>query len=92
MNEAPVENGFFRWVRGTGGQPQRATHWIGGVAAGVGKRFGIDPILARGIMVALCFFGGSRPCRLRPGLGTAARHPTAGSTCRRPAAAAGPAG
>lgn len=57
MNEAPVENGFFRWVRTLG--VNRSEHgWIGGVTAGIGARFGIDPILARGIMVVLALFGG----------------------------------
>lgn len=57
MNQTPVENGFFRWVRDLG--VNRSEHaWIGGVAAGVGKRFGIDPILARGILLVLCLFGG----------------------------------
>ncbi|GAA4361895.1 PspC domain-containing protein [Paeniglutamicibacter cryotolerans] len=57
MNEAPVENGFFRWVRTLG--VNRSEHgWIGGVASGIGARFGIDPVLARGIMVVLALFGG----------------------------------
>ncbi|GAA1870951.1 hypothetical protein GCM10009715_17320 [Paeniglutamicibacter psychrophenolicus] len=57
MNQTPVENGFFRWVRDLG--VNRSEHaWIGGVAAGVGNRFGIDPILARGILLVLCLFGG----------------------------------
>lgn len=57
MNEAPLENGFFRWVRTL--RVNRSEHgWMGGVASGIGARFGIDPILARGIMVVLALFGG----------------------------------
>lgn len=57
MNNAPVENPFFRWVRGLGVQ-RSSNRWIGGVAGGLGQRFGIDPILARGIVLVLAVFTG----------------------------------
>jgi phage shock protein PspC (stress-responsive transcriptional regulator) len=57
MREASMEHGFFRWVRQLGVQ-RGEDHWVGGVCAGVAQRFGISPILARGIMVALCFVAG----------------------------------
>ncbi|MFB0834069.1 PspC domain-containing protein [Arthrobacter halodurans] len=57
MNNAPVESPFFRWVRELGVH-RSEDRWIGGVAAGAGRRFGIDPILARGIVVVLAVFTG----------------------------------
>ncbi|MET1034789.1 MAG: PspC domain-containing protein [Arthrobacter sp.] len=57
MNNAPVESPFFRWVRELGVH-RSEDRWIGGVAAGLGRRFGIDPILARGIVVVLAVFTG----------------------------------
>ncbi|GER21566.1 hypothetical protein NCCP1664_00630 [Zafaria cholistanensis] len=54
----PVEHGFFRWIRGLGVQRSQE-RWIGGVAAGLGQRFGIDPLLARGLVVVLAVFTGS---------------------------------
>ncbi|MDO2935469.1 PspC domain-containing protein [Paeniglutamicibacter sulfureus] len=57
MREASMEHGFFRWVRELGLQ-RGEDHWVGGVCAGVTQRFGISPVLVRGIMVALCFVAG----------------------------------
>lgn len=57
MNESTMDNGFFRWVRELGLQ-RGEDHWVGGVASGVAQRFGISPILVRGIFVALCFVAG----------------------------------
>ena len=59
MNTAPVvEHGFFRWIRGLGVQRSQE-RWIGGVAGGLGQRFGIDPLLARGLVVVLAVFTGA---------------------------------
>ena len=63
MNTAPVEppsveHGFFRWIRGLGVQRSQE-RWIGGVAGGLGQRFGIDPLLARGLVVVLAVFSGA---------------------------------
>ncbi len=57
MNESSMDNGFFRWVRELGLQ-RGEDHWVGGVSCGVAQRFGISPILVRGIFVALCFVAG----------------------------------
>jgi phage shock protein PspC (stress-responsive transcriptional regulator) len=57
MNEASMEHGFFRWIRELGLR-RGEDHWVGGVASGVATRFGIAPILVRGIFVALCFVAG----------------------------------
>ncbi|MPV38652.1 PspC domain-containing protein [Georgenia subflava] len=49
--------GFFASMRRTGiwrGQDR----WIGGVAAGIARRLDVDPLLVRGILVVLSFFGG----------------------------------
>lgn len=57
MNDAPVENGFFRWVREL--KISRGTDsWIGGVASGIAQRFELSPILVRGIFVALTCLAG----------------------------------
>ncbi|MFJ6417554.1 PspC domain-containing protein [Paeniglutamicibacter sp. NPDC091659] len=57
MNETPVEHGFFRWVREL--EVRRGTdHWIGGVASGLAERFGLAPILVRGLFVALSCLAG----------------------------------
>jgi len=52
----PTQN-FFDWIRSQGisrGQDR----WIGGVASGVAHRFGIDPLIVRGIFVVLAIFAG----------------------------------
>jgi phage shock protein PspC (stress-responsive transcriptional regulator) len=33
--------------------------WVGGVAGGLGRHLGIDPIIVRVVFVLLCFFGGA---------------------------------
>ncbi|MGW9415038.1 PspC domain-containing protein [Arthrobacter cupressi] len=52
----PPQN-FFDWIRSQGiarGQDR----WIGGVASGVAHRFGVDPLIVRGIFVVLAIFAG----------------------------------
>ncbi|WP_197412936.1 PspC domain-containing protein [Arthrobacter sp. EpRS71] len=48
---------FFDWIRNQGVRrgPDR---WIGGVASGVAHRFGIDPLIVRGIFIVLALFAG----------------------------------
>src|SRR4029453_13407926 len=48
---APQQN-FFDWIRSQGVRrgPDR---WIGGVSSGVAHRFGIDPLIVRGIFIVL---------------------------------------
>ncbi|TNC20194.1 PspC domain-containing protein, partial [Georgenia sp. 311] len=49
--------GFFDSVRRLGiwRTPDR---WVGGVAAGIGHRYGLDPLLVRGFFVVVSLFGG----------------------------------
>ncbi len=57
MNHAPVESSFFRWLRGLGVE-RGEHHWIGGVSSGLGRRFGIDTALARGLLLVVVIFSG----------------------------------
>lgn len=57
MNHAPAENSFFRWIRGLGVQ-RGERNWIGGVSSGLGRRFGIDTALARGLVLLIVIFSG----------------------------------
>ena len=57
MNHAPVENSFFRWLRGLGVE-RGEHHWIGGVSSGLARRFGIDTALARGLLLIVVIFSG----------------------------------
>lgn len=50
------QNRFFSWMRELG--VPRQPGWIGGVAAGIGQRLGIDPIIVRGIIVVVAVLGG----------------------------------
>ncbi|MBP2264921.1 phage shock protein PspC (stress-responsive transcriptional regulator) [Pseudarthrobacter sp. PvP004] len=51
------QQNFFDWIRNQGVRrgPDR---WIGGVASGVAHRFGIDPLIVRGIFIVLALFAG----------------------------------
>lgn len=49
-------NRFFDWIRGL--DVRREPGWIGGVAAGVAARLGIDPLIVRGIIVVVAILGG----------------------------------
>lgn len=49
------DSGFFGWLRGLG--VPRTPGWIGGVAAGVANRLGIDPLIVRGVLVVFALFG-----------------------------------
>ncbi|CAN5296472.1 hypothetical protein BH11ACT5_BH11ACT5_26890 [soil metagenome] len=53
---APQGNRFFTWMRGLG--ITREPGWIGGVAAGIAARLGIDPLIVRGIIVVVAVLGG----------------------------------
>ena len=46
---------FFTWMRSLG--IQREKGWVGGVAAGVAVRIGIDPLIVRGILVVTALLG-----------------------------------
>jgi phage shock protein PspC (stress-responsive transcriptional regulator) len=47
---------FFRWMRSLG--IHREAGWVGGVAAGIATRLGIDPSIVRGIFVVVALMGG----------------------------------
>ena len=49
-------NRFFAWMRSLG--IVREPGWIGGVAAGIAARLGVDPLLVRGIAVVVAVLGG----------------------------------
>lgn len=51
----PSPNAFFQWMRDLG--ITREPGWLGGVAAGVAVRLGIDPIIVRGIFVVVALLG-----------------------------------
>lgn len=48
---------FFDSVR-RAGLVRTDERWVGGVAGGVALRLGVDPLLVRGVVVVLTFFGG----------------------------------
>ncbi|WP_179019709.1 PspC domain-containing protein [Paenarthrobacter nitroguajacolicus] len=54
---ATSQQNFFDWIRDQGIRrgPDR---WIGGVSSGVAHRFGIDPLIVRGIFIVLALFAG----------------------------------
>lgn len=49
-------NGFFAAIRRTG-VSRSSDRWVGGVAGGVATRFGIDPLLARGLVGVTMLMG-----------------------------------
>jgi phage shock protein PspC (stress-responsive transcriptional regulator) len=53
---APPQN-FFTWIRSQGISRGR-DRWVGGVASGIAHRFGIDPLIVRGIFIILTLFAG----------------------------------
>lgn len=50
----PSDDRFFAWLRSLG--VPRQPGWIGGVAAGIAARLGIDPIIVRGVLVVVALF------------------------------------
>ncbi|SED65501.1 PspC domain-containing protein [Ruania alba] len=55
--EASAADGFFDSLRRTG-LPRTSDRWIGGVAAGIAHRLGIDPLIVRGAFLLITLFGG----------------------------------
>lgn len=49
---------FWRWLRGLG-IPRSSDRWIGGVAGGVADRYGLDPLLVRGLFIVAAMLGGA---------------------------------
>src|SRR5690606_33345925 len=56
-NQAPFGAGFFAWLRQLG-ISRDTDRWFAGVAGGMARRSGIDPIIVRGIFVVLALLGG----------------------------------
>ncbi len=53
----PASGKFFQWIRGLG--VRRAPHrWWGGVCSGLAERWGMDPVIVRGLTVVLTLFFG----------------------------------
>ena len=50
-------DGFFASIRGMGIR-RSAERWIGGVAGGVARRLGVDPLVVRGVLAASVLLGG----------------------------------
>ena len=53
---APSGTRFFAWMRSL--NIRREPGWIGGVAAGIATRLGVDPLIVRGIIVVVAVLGG----------------------------------
>lgn len=51
----PLSTGFFGWLRSLG--ITRRNGWVGGVAAGIAARMGVDPLIVRGIFVVAALLG-----------------------------------
>jgi phage shock protein PspC (stress-responsive transcriptional regulator) len=50
-------NSFFGWLRDLG-IVRGEDRWLGGVASGLARRIGLDPVLVRGLFILLAVFGG----------------------------------
>ncbi|WP_343318438.1 PspC domain-containing protein [Arthrobacter sp. TMP15] len=48
---------FFQWLRGLGVQ-RGSNRWVGGVCSGLANKWGIDPVIVRGLTVVLTLFFG----------------------------------
>ena len=46
----PASGKFFQWVRGLGVR-RAPNRWMGGVCSGLADRWGIDPVIIRGLTV-----------------------------------------
>lgn len=60
-HEAPgtahTSQDFFSWIRSLGIR-RGSDRWLGGVCSGLADRFGIDPLIVRGIFIVLAVFAG----------------------------------
>ncbi|MDQ4488726.1 PspC domain-containing protein [Sinomonas sp. ASV486] len=54
---APRGNDFFSWIRGLG-VTRGGDRWMGGVASGLAHRWGVDPVLVRGLFIVAAIFLG----------------------------------
>lgn len=53
----PESAKFFQWIQGLGVQ-RSPNRWMGGVCSGLAYRWGIDPVIVRGLAVVLTLFFG----------------------------------
>lgn len=54
----PARSGkFFQWLRGLDVQ-RGSNRWVGGVCSGLANKWGIDPVIVRGLTVVLTLFFG----------------------------------
>ena len=56
--DAPPNAEFFDQIRATGVVRPDDGRWVAGVAAGLARRWGVDPLLVRGLIVAAVLFTG----------------------------------
>lgn len=48
---------FFTWIR-SHGVYRSEDRWMGGVAGGIARRLGVDPLIIRGVFIVLAIFAG----------------------------------
>ncbi|WP_104086619.1 PspC domain-containing protein [Arthrobacter sp. GMC3] len=53
----PESARFYQWLRGLGVQ-RGPNRWLGGVCSGLANKWGIDPVIVRGLAVVLTLFFG----------------------------------
>lgn len=56
-SQPPRQGDVFGWVRGLG-VVRGSDRWVGGVASGIAHRWGVDPILIRGLFIVAAIFLG----------------------------------
>jgi phage shock protein PspC (stress-responsive transcriptional regulator) len=54
---APQQSTFFDWIRGAG-LIRTDDAWLAGVAGGIARRTGLDPLIIRGIILVVAILGG----------------------------------
>lgn len=57
LPEPPASARFFQWIRSLGVQ-RSGNRWVGGVCGGLAHKWGIDPVIVRGLAVVLTLFFG----------------------------------
>ncbi|GGE93465.1 PspC domain-containing protein [Mycetocola zhadangensis] len=53
----PPQSNFFDWIRGTG-ISRSDDAWLGGVAGGIARHTGLDPLIVRGVVLVVALLGG----------------------------------
>jgi phage shock protein PspC (stress-responsive transcriptional regulator) len=57
MSPGPHQSNFFDWIRGAG-LTRTDDAWLAGVAGGIARRTGLDPLVIRGIILVVAILGG----------------------------------